>query len=174
MADMAADGELPAPAAKTSKRRRAAGIYGAIITAAILDAAGGNIPTDALVVAVVGTLVVYWLGEEYADLLGEQVEGGKVPTWAHIREELASTWPMVSASYLPLLALVLARVAGASALTAANIGLVAAALLLTFHAWAAGRSAQLHGRRLLVATSFAAGLGMAMILLKDAVLTHLH
>ena len=63
MADIAAGGRLPAPAAKTSKRRRAAGIYGAIITAAILDAAGGAIPTDALVVAVVATLVVYWLGE---------------------------------------------------------------------------------------------------------------
>ena len=80
MADIAAGGRLPAPAGKTSKRRRAAGIYGAIITAAILDAAGGTIPTDALVVAVVATLVVYWLGEEYADLLGEQVEGGAVPT----------------------------------------------------------------------------------------------
>jgi len=126
MADIAADGRLPAPAAKTVRRRRAAGIYGAIITAAILDAAGGTIPTDALVVAVVATLVVYWLGEEYADLLGEQVEGGVVPTWAHIREELAATMPMVSASYLPLLTLVLARIAGASALAAANIGLITA------------------------------------------------
>ena len=174
MTDIAADGTPPAPAAKTARRRRAAGIYGAIVTAAILDAAGGKIPTDALVVAVVATLVVYWLGEEYADLLGEQVEGGMIPSWAHIRDELAATMPMVSASYLPLLALVLARVAGASALVAANIGLITAALLLTFHAWSAGRSAQLRGWLLLVATSVAAGLGMAMILLKDVVLTHLH
>jgi hypothetical protein len=81
---------------------------------------------------------------------------------------------MVSASYLPLLTLVLARIAGASALTAANIGLITAALLLTFHAWSAGRSAQLRGRKLLFATSIALGLGMVMILLKDLVLTHLH
>jgi hypothetical protein len=174
MADIAAGGRLPAPAGKTSKRRRAAGIYGAIITAAILDAAGGTIPTDALVVAVVATLVVYWLGEEYADLLGEQVEGGVVPTWAHIREELGATLPMVSASYLPLLTLVLARVAGASALAAANVGLITAAVLLTFHAWSAGRSAQLRGWHLLAASSIAAGLGLAMIALKDVVMTHLH
>jgi hypothetical protein len=90
---------------------------------------------------VVATLVVYWLGEEYADLLSEQVEGGVVPSWAHIREELAATMPVVSASYIPLLTLVLAREAGASALAAANIGLLTAALLLTFHAWSAGRSA---------------------------------
>jgi hypothetical protein len=41
-------------------------------------------------------------------------------------------------------------------------------------AWSAGRSAQLRGWLLLVATSIALGLGIAMILLKDVVLTHLH
>ena len=57
-------------------KSRAAGIYGAIITAAILDTAGSRLPTDALVIAVVVTLVVYWLAEEYAELLGEHVAGG--------------------------------------------------------------------------------------------------
>ena len=174
MVNIAADGSLPVPSAKTSRRRRAAGIYGAIITAAILDTAGGRLPTDALVAAVVGTLMVYWLAEEYAELLGEQVEGGAIPTWAYIRDELTATWPMVSAAFLPLLALLLARVAGASELTAANVGLVTVVVLLIVHAWAAGRSAQLRGRQLLFATSIAAGLGLAMFLLKDLVLIHLH
>ena len=56
-------------------RRRAAGIYGAIVTAAILDAAGGHLPTAVLVVSVVVTLLVYWLAEEYAEVLGEQAAG---------------------------------------------------------------------------------------------------
>ena len=47
-------------------------------------------------------------------------------------------------------------------------------LVLLVHAWAAGRSARLRGRQLLVTTSIAAGLGLAMILLKDVVLTHVH
>jgi hypothetical protein len=174
VADIAAGGTLPIPSARTSGRRRAAGIYGAIITAAILDTAGGKLSTDALVVGVVATLVVYWLAEEYAELLGEQVTGGMVPRWDYIREQLAAGWPMVSASYLPLLTLVLARLAGASALEAANAGLVVAVVLLTVHSWAAGRSAQLRGRQLLFATSIAAGLGLAMILLKDLILIHLH
>ena len=121
----------------TAGRRRAAGIYGAIITAAIIAAVGGNLPTLALAVSVLVTLVVYWVAEEYAELLGEQVTEGHLPTWAYIRAALAHTWPMVSASYLPLLALVLARLAGASASTAANYGLAAAVLLLTFHGWSA-------------------------------------
>ena len=174
MADIAAGGRVPVPTVKVSGRRRAAGIYGAIVTAAILDVAGGKLPTDALVVAVVATLVVYWLAEEYADLLGEQVESGAIPTWDFIRGRLYATWPMVSASYLPLLALVLARVAGLSGFAAANVGLITAVLVLMVHAWAAGRSARLRGRQLLVTTSIAAGLGLAMILLKDVILTHVH
>jgi hypothetical protein len=81
---------------------------------------------------------------------------------------------MVSASYAPLLAVVLATVAGTSELTAANVGLVVAMVLLTIHGRLAGRAAQLQGGKLLVATSIAAGLGLVMILLKDLVLIHLH
>jgi hypothetical protein len=80
MAGIAAGGRVePGPTAKNLGRRRAAGIYGAIITAAILDTAGGRLSTVALVIAVVVTLLVYWLAEEYAELLGEQAAGGVLP-----------------------------------------------------------------------------------------------
>ncbi len=175
MAGIAAGGGVEVgSAAKNLGRRRAAGIYGAIITAAILDTAGSHLSTAALVVSVVVTLLVYWLAEEYAELLGEQAEAGHLPSRASIRGALAATWPMVSASFAPLLALLLARLAGASALVAANIGLAAAIVLLTFHGWSAGRAAQLRGWQLFFATSVAAALGLLMIALKDLVLLHLH
>ena len=155
-------------------KSRTAGIYGAIITAAILDTAGNRLPTDALVIAVVVTLVVYWLAEEYAELLGEHVAGGRLPTWSHVRAGLVSTWPMVSASFAPLLALLLAQLAGASALVAANVGLVAAVVLLTVYAWSASRAAQFRGRQLLVVASVAAALGPVVVGLKDLVLIHFH
>jgi len=174
MAGITAGGVHAGPAAGNAGRRRAAGIYGAIITAAILAAAGGHLPTVALVVAVVVTLLVYWLAEEYAELLGEQATGGILPSRAYVRQALAATWPMVSASYLPLLALVLARTAGASSYVAANVGLVATILLLITHAWIAARAAKLHGWRLFFAVSVAAALGLTMVALKDLVLLHLH
>jgi len=175
MARAAAGGEIRrGPTTKNLGRRRAAGIYGAIITAAILDTAGGHVSTAALVVSVVVTLLVYWLAEEYAEVLGEQVEGGRLPSRASIWTALAATWPMVTASYAPLLAVVLARLAGASALTAANVGLVAAIVLLTVHGWLAGRAAELHSWQLFFATSIAAALGLVMVALKDLVLIHLH
>jgi hypothetical protein len=175
MSGIASGGKIQRqPATKNLGRRRAAGIYGAIVTAAILDTAGGHVSTTALVISVVVTLLVYWVAEEYAEVLGEQVEGGRLPSRTYIWSALAATWPMVSASFLPLLALVLARLAGASDLTAANVGLAAAVILLTVHGWLAGRAAELHGRNLFFATSLAAALGIVMILLKDLVLTHLH
>ena len=175
MAGIAAGGGAPLQsAAENQGRRRAAGIYGAIITAAILDTAGGRLHTVALTVSVVGTLLVYWIAEEYAEALGEQAAGGRLPSWDSIQAALVSTWPMVTASFVPLLAVLLASVAGASLLTAANVGLVVAVVVLTIHGWMAGRAAQLQSWKLVVATSIAAGLGLVMILLKDLVLIHLH
>lgn len=158
----------------TAGRRRSAGIYGSIITAAILTAAGGALSTLGLAVAVVVTLLVYWIAEEYAELLGEEVEGGRLPDRGQIRAALATTWPMVSVSCGPLIALVLTRLAGASSPVAADIGLATAVVLLVYHAWAAGRVARLRGRQLALTTAAAALLGALMIILKTAVLVHLH
>jgi hypothetical protein len=169
-----AGGIRPGPRARSLGKRRAAGIYGAIITAALLATAGDELHTGGLVVAVLITLLVYWLAEEYAELLGEQVEGGLVPTRDYIREALAETWPMVSASFAPLLVVLLARLAGASIPVADDAGLVAAVVLLMIYGWLAARSAQLRGRQLVITTSIAAVLGLVMVALKDLVLVHLH
>ena len=169
-----AHAERPRRAAGPSGRRRASGIYGTIITAAVIAATGVRLTTLALVVSVLVTLLVYWVAEEYAELLGEQLEAGRLPTWLDVRMALAASWPMVSASYVPLLALVLARWLGASPSAAANVGLVVAVLLMIFYGWSAGRAARVDGKRLFMITSVAAALGVMMIILKDVVLIHLH
>jgi hypothetical protein len=162
------------PERAVAGRRRAAGIYGAIITASVMAAAGGSLPTLALALSVLATLVVYWLAEEYAEVLGRQATGGHVPTRAYIRGRLAHSWPIVSASFAPLAVLVVARLAGASAFAAANIGVFAAVVLLTAHGWTAGRAAQLTGWQLTACTSIAAVLGLVMVALKNLVIVHLH
>jgi hypothetical protein len=81
---------------------------------------------------------------------------------------------MVTASFAPLLVLVLARLAGASIPVADNIGLAAAIVLLMVHGWSAARAAELRGWRLAWATSVALGLGLVMVVLKDVILLHLH
>lgn len=157
-----------------ASRRRAAGIYGAVVTAAVLAAAGAQLPTAALAVAVLTTLAVYWVAEQYADVLAEQTEHGRLPTWRRIRSGLADTWPMVSAAYLPVVGLVVARVAGASRVLSANIALSIAVAVLLVHGWTAGRAADLRGMRLAAVTLIAGSFGFAMIILKNFVMIHLH
>jgi hypothetical protein len=161
-------------AAATAGRRRAAGIYGAIITASVMTAASQSLPTLALAISVLVTLVVYWLAEQYAELLGAQSAHGHVPGWPQIRAALRDSWPIVSASFAPLAVLVLARIAGGSGVAAANAGVIAAVVLLTYHGWAAARAARLRGWRLAGWTSTAALLGLAMVALKNLVILHLH
>lgn len=164
----------PGPTARNVGKRRASGIYGAIITAAILAATENERHESAIVVTVLITLLVYWLAEEYAELLGEQVQDGRLPSWDHIRATLVATWPMVTSSFLPLVALVLAKWAGLSVQWAANIGLLVAIALLIIHVWRAARAVQLRSWQLVLTTSVALALGLVMIALKDVVLLHLH
>jgi hypothetical protein len=61
-------------------RRRAAGIYGAVVTAAVIAAAGEQVRTRALVVTVIVTFLVCWIAEQYAELLGEHTAEGHLPS----------------------------------------------------------------------------------------------
>jgi hypothetical protein len=164
----------PPRAAVAPGRRRAAGVYGAIVTAAIIAAAGGHLRTIALAAAIVVTLVVYWVAEEYAEWLGARAEQPGPLSRQHVRAELVATWPMVSASYGPVVTLLVARLLGASDAVAADIGLAAAILLLVSHAWSAARAAGLRGRRLVTTTCVAAVFGLVMVVLKHVVLVYLH
>jgi hypothetical protein len=152
--------------------RRAAGIYGLIVTASVLASAGASLRTAPLAVAVFVTLLVYWLAEEYAEL-GEHASAGHLPTWAHTRAALAAKWPMVSASYIPLVTLLAARAFSAKTTTAALIALGVTVALLMVYGWRAGRSAGLSGLAQLSITVAAGALGILMILLK-VLLVHLH
>jgi hypothetical protein len=165
-----ADGAPPPAAHASAARRRSAGIYGTIVASAVLAAGGAHLATLPLAVAVLVTLLVYWAAEGYAELLGE-AHAGHLPTWAHVRASLATIWPMVSASYIPLLSLLVARVLGADTKTAATVALVVAIVLLLVQGWAGGKASQLRGLRLLVVTLIAGAFGVVMILLK-LLITH--
>ena len=177
MAGMAGDsgaGAVPVRPARSAGRQQAVAIYGTIVTAAILSSAGDRLPVPDLVVSIVVTLAVYWVAEEYAEILGEHLAGGRLPTWPYIRAALTATWPMVTASFVPLLFLVAAWLLGASGPAAANAGLAAAVMELVLYGWGAGRAARLRGRQRLAVAAAAAALGLVMIVLKDVVLVHLH
>jgi hypothetical protein len=157
----------------TSGRRRAAGIYGTIVTAAVIATGGTHLTTAALEVAVLTTLVVYWLAEQYAELLGEHTQAGRLPNIGQVAASLATAWPMVSASFVPLACLFVVRIAGASSSAAAYVALVVTIALLVVHGYTAGRAAALTGARLVMVVATAGLLGVAMVGLK-VLLQHIH
>jgi hypothetical protein len=147
-------------------RRRAAGIYGTIVTAAVIAAGGNQLTTTELEVTVLVTLIVYWLAEQYAELLGEHTHAGRLPQRDQVVSSLTAAWPMVSASFIPLLSLLLARLAGGSAGEAAAAALLVTVVLLVVHGYTAARAARLTGFRMLLVTATAGLLGVAMVVLK--------
>jgi hypothetical protein len=154
-------------------RRRAAGIYGTIVTAAVIAAGGNQLTTAQLEVTVLVTLIVYWLAEQYAELLGEHTRGGRLPRRDQVRSSLTAAWPMVSASFIPLLSLLVTRLAGASASEAALIALLVTVVLLVVHGYTAASAAGLTGIRRVLVTGTAGVLGVAMVVLKT-LLQHSH
>src|SRR5258708_12104153 len=83
------------PSGRSPGRRRAAGIYGTIVTAAVIATAGGRLPAISLSIAVVVTLLVYWLAEQYAELPAEHTHPANLPPAPHLRSSLPATWPIV-------------------------------------------------------------------------------
>ena len=167
----------PAPRSHTTgdgssdARARAAGIYGTVVTAAVLATGGGQMRIVPLAVLVFVTLVVYWGAELYAEVLGTHVHAGRLPKGAELRVLVGASWHMVTASYLPLLVLVVAALLGMSATTASYAALVTTVLLLLVHGRAAGKGAGLSGMRLVGVTAVAGLLGLTMVLLK-ALIAH--
>lgn len=166
MTGTSADDAPPSAVQASAARRRSAGIYGTIVASAVLAAGGAHLRTLPLAVTVLVTLLVYWAAEGYAELLSEQIHAGHLPTRVQLRASLAAIWPMVTASYVPLLSMLVARLLGATTKNAATVALVVAIALLLVHGWAAGRASQLRGWRLLAVTLIAGTFGVTMILLK--------
>lgn len=153
-------------------RRRAAGIYGTIVTAAVIASSGNALSSVALEVTVLVTLVVYWLAEQYAELLGEHTHVGQLPSWDRVSSSLAAAWPMVTASFVPLGSLLVARLLGASASRAADIALYVTIALLAIHGHAAAKAGGLRGIRLILVATTAGLLGLVMVLLKVILQNH--
>lgn len=147
------------------------GIYGLIVAGSVL-AAGSDLPTLPLAIAVLVTLVVYWLAEEYAELV-EHASTGHLPDRAHIKAALKGRWPIVAASYIPVATLLLARLVGATPWTAALSALIVVMVLLVVYGWRAAHIAGLRGVQLVTMTLIAGMFGLLMIVLKFA-LGHLH
>jgi hypothetical protein len=143
----------------------AAGIYGIIVSAAVMSTAHGETGL-AVEVTVLVTLVIYWGAERYARIVAERIHEGHRLSWATVRHQLTTGWEMVSASALPLIVLAVMSVLGAEVSTAVLAALICSTVLLCIAGWAMGRGGRLTTRERVVSASVAGMFGILFIVLK--------
>ncbi len=143
----------------------AAGIYGIVVSAAVM-AASHQERAGAVAVAVLVTLLTYWAAERYARLVAERIDEGRPPTWRHVREQLTRGWGLVTASGLPLAVLVAAGRLTGEVSTAVVAGLLCSTTLLVLAGWEVGRNRRLGLAERLASAAVAGSFGGVMIILK--------
>jgi hypothetical protein len=168
------DGSALDPAARLHHRlervalasRLAAAIYGLIVSGAVMAAAGEHGSVRDVAITVFITVLVYWAAESYADVLGEQIAEARPSTWARSWELLRQGWPLVEASYVPLIVLVVAWAVGASTTGAITAGLVTNALFLVALGWIASAQTSRSVPVRIASAALAGAFGMVMIAIK--------
>lgn len=148
-----------------SAEETAAGIYGIIIGAAVM--AASHAPSAVrMVAAVFVTLTVYWSAERFARLVAERIHEGRRPVRREVLKQLTTGWELVTASWVPPLALVVARFAGWSLDAAVMVALGCSTMILCLAGWEMGRHGQLTTLERLVTAAVAGTFGVLMIVLK--------
>ncbi|MEU8240250.1 hypothetical protein AB0C07_18545 [Actinoplanes missouriensis] len=162
---MAGTNPLRVRVTRDTEEATASGIYGLIVGAAVLVASHAKTAAAAVVVEVV-TLTIYWAAERYARIVAERIHEGHRPTWHTVRRQLTTGWEIVTASALPLLVLVVARLVGTRLITAEILSLACTTLLLCVGGWRMGTGGRLTPLERLVSTLVAGMFGVAMVVLK--------
>lgn len=151
--------------AQETEEETAAGIYGLIVGAAVVVASHAK-TVAAVVAAVLVTLTVYWAAERYARIVAERIHSGQRPALHTVRHHLTHGWELVTATFLPLLVMVVFRVTGAGLIGAELASLVCTTALLCVAGWQMGANGRLTRLERMVSTLVAGGFGGALVLLK--------
>jgi hypothetical protein len=140
-------------------------ITGTVVSAAVIASAAGHLEETRLVIAILGTSLIYWLAHLHARTLGDSVKHRTHPVDA-FKEALAETWPILAAALVPAVILILTQLAGLPIRTDAWIAVIASTVLLTVYSFFAGRRGGLGLGGSLLSACIGALLGLLVIGLK--------
>ena len=140
-------------------------ITGTVVSAAVIASAAGHLEETRLVIAILGTSLIYWLAHLHARTLGDSVKHRTHPVDA-FKEALAETWPILAAALVPAVILILTQVASLPIRTDAWIAVIASTVLLTVYSFFAGRRGGLGLGGSLLSACIGALLGLLVIGLK--------
>jgi hypothetical protein len=148
-------------------------IYGTILVMAVITALShdDSVRSAELIAGVLATTFVFWIAHVYAEVLGQRVEGeGGRFAFANVAVAARGEWPLVEASLLPVLCLLLGVVGLVETNTAVAIAIGAGVVELFGYGIAAGRRLRLSLRGTIAVAVVNGALGLLIVLLK--VLVH--
>jgi hypothetical protein len=145
-----------------------AGVVYGLIAVGILLAAEGTKGEDYLrtIEAIAFTLVLYWVAHTYARVTGTRIEGGAPLTVGELARASAHELAILQGALLPLLAVVVAWLCGASMNAGIQAGLWTAAAGLVALELVAGLRAGLGRWALVAQMSFGVLIGAAIVVLR--------
>jgi len=142
-------------------------VYGTIAIGALLTAESARSETYAKsVVAVVITLLLYWLAYSYAEFTGRRLERGEPFAFADLADAAVKELSVLIGASVPLFVLVIFWAAGASLSSAVSAAIWTSAGMIVIIELVIGLRADLAGRELVIQTLFGALLGMLVIALR--------
>jgi hypothetical protein len=165
--------DTPANPLAAEHANPARAIYGTILVMAVITALShdDSVTSGQLIAGVLATTFVFWIAHVYAEVLGNRVEGGSgVPSLANIATAARGEWPLVEASLLPVLSLLLGVVGLVKTDTAVTIAIGVGVVELFGYGILAGRRLELSPGATIVVGMINGFLGLLIVLLK--VLVH--
>jgi hypothetical protein len=142
-------------------------VYGTIAIGALLAAETARSETYAKsVIAVVITLLLYWLAYSYAEFTGRRLERGEPFAFADLAVAAMKELSVLIGASVPLLVLVIFWASGAALRSAVSAAIWTSAGMILIIELVIGIRAGLRGRELVMQTAFGALLGLLVIALR--------
>ena len=159
------EGEVETAARYTSA------VYGSILAAALIEALRAeHVAAEAIALSLLSTVVVFWLAHVWSSLVGDRIRHGPRLQLDRAAAVARGEWPLVEASFVPLLALLLGWAGVYGNQTAARVALAACIGQLVVWGLVVGRRAYEHWWAGALAGLTNGVLGLALIVLEVQVL----
>ena len=142
-------------------------VYGTIAIGALLTAESARSETYAKsVVAVVITLLLYWLAYSYAEFTGQRLQKGEPFEFGELAAAAVKELSVLIGASVPLFVLLIFWAGGAHLSTAVSAAIWTSAAMIVIIELVIGVRAQLSGRDLVLQTAFGALLGLLVLALR--------
>jgi hypothetical protein len=164
--------EVPEVFVEDKADHYAAAVYGSIVVAALIEAfRGEHAHAEATALAVISTMAVFWLAHVWSAVLGERIHRRERRLgFSRIRQIARAEWPLVEASFAPVVVLILGWIGVLSDGTAEELALIVCIIQLFGWGLAVGLRAYDHWTGALLSAFGNGALGLMVVSLEVAVL----